>query len=525
MVLLAGAPAGVLYLALLAGPYAVLRLWPQKRAVWKWLALALTLATVWVLPLLAANPEQTAESVRGARDLHFVTDSKFPPSSLASLVVPHVGFPTYVGLLSLTLAAIALRSTSRRIALALWGSLAAAGLLALGHYSGVLAAAASAFPPLGWFRHPHRYLYVVTTAIAILTALGIQHVQTPPRANNGDIPGLRVGAWVACSIALILLATYTVTTFVSLTVSKTASLSDPTLIGLGHAALAAGLATALLFAWRRPASCKPVLAWLAVVFIAADLWTAGARAVRANLSAPPDLTNDALVAQLDGVGDNRYRVYDDGVLQYRPGTRLGVRDFSGYEGDPLGLRRYAAFVKAAKADAQLLGHANVRYVLSKKRPRGSAQAVPGSHGQAHELAHVAPRVFYVGAPRSVPDVKQGLLTLKAIVPGSGATVEGRLRHTAASTPRAVGAVTEESANYLRAQITTPRPGLVVIAEAYFPGWRAEHNGHPADIVPANVMFRGVWVDDAGEHVIEMTLQPLRFWIPFAAYSLLIVAAL
>ena len=34
---------------------------------------------------------------------------------------------------------------------------------------------------------------------------------------------------------------------------------------------------------------------------------------------------------LEGVRELRYRIYDQDVLRFRPGTRMRVRDFSGYE--------------------------------------------------------------------------------------------------------------------------------------------------------------------------------------------------
>ena len=37
----------------------------------------------------------------------------------------------------------------------------------------------------------------------------------------------------------------------------------------------------------------------------------------------------------------------------------------------------------------------------------------------------------------------------------------------------------------------PRPGLLVVAEAYYPGWTATVNGSPASCLPVNGWMRGV----------------------------------
>jgi hypothetical protein len=55
--------------------------------------------------------------------------------------------------------------------------------------------------------------------------------------------------------------------------------------------------------------------------------------------------------------------------------------------------------------------------------------------------------------------------------------------------------------------------VVVIAEAYYPAWRARVDGREVPVFPANVLSRAVPVGSAGRHVIEMWLAPGRFlWL-------------
>ncbi len=51
--------------------------------------------------------------------------------------------------------------------------------------------------------------------------------------------------------------------------------------------------------------------------------------------------------------------------------------------------------------------------------------------------------------------------------------------------------------------------IVVLTDAYFPGWVATVDGQPADLYRANANFRGVAVP-AGEHTVEMRYSPRSF---------------
>jgi hypothetical protein len=45
------------------------------------------------------------------------------------------------------------------------------------------------------------------------------------------------------------------------------------------------------------------------------------------------------------------------------------------------------------------------------------------------------------------------------------------------------------------------PGLLVLADSYYPAWRATVDGEPVEILPTNHLFRGVPVP-AGRHVVR-----------------------
>ena len=55
-------------------------------------------------------------------------------------------------------------------------------------------------------------------------------------------------------------------------------------------------------------------------------------------------------------------------------------------------------------------------------------------------------------------------------------------------------------------VQAPRPGLLYLADTWFPGWTATVNGQPVPILVANYAFRAVPVP-AGRDVIQFTYWP------------------
>jgi hypothetical protein len=58
------------------------------------------------------------------------------------------------------------------------------------------------------------------------------------------------------------------------------------------------------------------------------------------------------------------------------------------------------------------------------------------------------------------------------------------------------------------------PGLLVIADTYYPGWRAWVDGEETPIYPANLLFRAVHLA-AGTHTVVLRYQPLSFRLGMA----------
>lgn len=91
----------------------------------------------------------------------------------------------------------------------------------------------------------------------------------------------------------------------------------------------------------------------------------------------------------------------------------------------------------------------------------------------------------------------------------------------------VGQVLEvdRSAELVRIRVEGNRPALLVLNDAFYPGWIASLDGQPTDIIRTNVMVRGVVVD-RGIHEIEFRYEPRSFsiglWISGLTLGLCIV---
>ncbi len=72
-------------------------------------------------------------------------------------------------------------------------------------------------------------------------------------------------------------------------------------------------------------------------------------------------------------------------------------------------------------------------------------------------------------------------------------------------------------------VYSDEPGLLVLTESMYPGWRARVNGVEVPIFAANLAFRALYLG-AGRHEVEMAFQPVRLWVGIGV-SLVAVAGL
>jgi hypothetical protein len=89
-------------------------------------------------------------------------------------------------------------------------------------------------------------------------------------------------------------------------------------------------------------------------------------------------------------------------------------------------------------------------------------------------------------------------------------------------------VTAYSSNRVVASATLTAGGYLILADTFYPGWKAFVDGREAEIYRANYVQRAVYLDP-GEHTVEFVYSPLSFkigaGISIAALGVLILLIL
>ena len=98
-----------------------------------------------------------------------------------------------------------------------------------------------------------------------------------------------------------------------------------------------------------------------------------------------------------------------------------------------------------------------------------------------------------------------LVLANAILPDTLASRELRGQLSGADPAASVEAVRSEPERRSW-RVSTASAGLLVVSDAYYPGWTATVDGEPVEIHRTNIAFRGVLVAP-GDHVVEMRYRP------------------
>ncbi len=69
---------------------------------------------------------------------------------------------------------------------------------------------------------------------------------------------------------------------------------------------------------------------------------------------------------------------------------------------------------------------------------------------------------------------------------------------------------EERPNRILASTSSNRPGWLLLADTWYPGWIARVDDQPVPIFPANGVFRAIQVDE-GDHLVEFIYRPASFY--------------
>ncbi len=502
---------------------------PALRAIAPRLLATTVLTAGLVAVVLVPGLTLSTYSVQAGRSYASLAEGGLTLEGALALLWPQDGNHLYVGWIALALMPLAfLRSPKLpgRVTLAALATVAV--LLALGDDGPLFGAAFRFVPGVALFRLPHRYEAWLGPCVAALAAGGLDALEERLPKTLRQRMSASSAAGIAATLAAFALSW---------------RMLYP---GIGPVALAAGAAAILLAALSRHRAAWPAAAVALAILMLADVSQRMPPDRHTRLRPAPGEGDaaDRILAHAADMGVH-FRVMDEFGISCRAGTRLGLRDFRGYQ-DPLLLHAYERVVSSLAEHPELAMQFNVRYALTSPhfihgwdhhylpRPEVLA-ALPGAVDLGDgviELGRALPWAYVVPEDRvvTVERREDALALVTAHAPSPLAIVEGppSARPEDIDTPLVTAEVTRFEPDSLRIEVHAPAAGMLVVNDVWYPGWRATVDGDAVSVVRANGLVRGLRVP-AGDHTVAMRFEPydgppLR-WLLGASWLVLLVLAL
>ncbi|MFH2010393.1 MAG: YfhO family protein [bacterium] len=167
-------------------------------------------------------------------------------------------------------------------------------------------------------------------------------------------------------------------------------------------------------------------------------------------------------------------------------------------------------IRVGRYDSPVLKLLGVRHVLRHNRPPARPGTLVPLSYRVQELPQALPRAFVVYRTERPPDRPSREARLRDFDPAQVALVETpaaalRTPGGESATPASVRHRSPGGAR-VTLEVDTPRAGLLVFAESWYPGWRARVDGKEVDVHRVNHALMGIKVP-AGHHRIRLTFAP------------------
>jgi hypothetical protein len=149
---------------------------------------------------------------------------------------------------------------------------------------------------------------------------------------------------------------------------------------------------------------------------------------------------------------------------------------------------------------------------------GQFELVYNKEVKIYRNTHAFPRAFVIHriVPAASQDEAIALIQQTDFDPSTQAVIEGDLppaQLAVLAEGQATGGSTVEITEYqdqrVELRVTTERPGLLVLSDTYYPGWKAYVDGEETAIYPTDVALRSVYIEP-GEHEVMFVYSPASF---------------
>jgi hypothetical protein len=438
-------------------------------------------------------------------------------------------------------------SHARRLEKLVLSSLVLFGVaLALGKHSAVYSFLLAYVPLFSLFRFPEKFVFLVYPLLIIITLRGLHAFVTSEDGTHKK--SLRLFCAIVVSLttiycACLLRPDYFFALLHWADLVKPASIEEilPSLLfSLERQILLSGALLVILFLWKRQTLGPSVFRMLIVALVFIDL-TSAHRQFQF-LVRPELVTEQATI--ISSSGSQTYRLFS-GLPSLHPSVftmrdrsfpqvaeavwsslvpNIGVFYNVDYmqEIDALSRAPYDVFLKTAKnlppgKFYSLLGALNVKYLSSLSRlPDGEIELVrhfPEYPLWLYELERAVPRVYVVPAAEHETDYGKTLerLASEDFDPLVTVLVDEPMTLSNTAGFQAEVRILEYGNHRVNIQASVDSPGILVLADSFYPGWNVYVNGRQEKIYRANLFFRGVRLS-AGTHTVQFRYEPRSFAI-------------
>jgi hypothetical protein len=178
--------------------------------------------------------------------------------------------------------------------------------------------------------------------------------------------------------------------------------------------------------------------------------------------------------------------------------------------DPLLVGRYADLLSVAKS-SQVLRVMGVTHVMSDQ-PWPGAESIHTTGATLYRLPDALGRAWVVPSARQVsPDEMLTVLADPGFDSAAEVLLETPVTIPQSPIPNLQSLALQDTPNRVTIRAALDAPGYLVLADTWYPGWRAMVDGEPAELLRANYAFRAVRLE-AGEHSVEMVYHPTSVFV-------------
>jgi hypothetical protein len=358
-------------------------------------------------------------------------------------------------------------------------------------------------------------------ALPLAGAIGIDHWFSRPRKLWDLIPAVLTFA----GIGVMVLSVFRF--FLGIMRSEGVERYVLAEVSIAAALLIACLTLAALYRYmNRPA----LLLNLLVLVLICDLLVTG-RGTRPTLAREYLYPDTELTQFLQGLEQPARVALGDGAIASGLMVPYGIEDWLGYDG--LYPRRMTRF--QIELDRDVWGPVeptrSVEYVLNDPRyppifpldehPEYFERVTTLDSLEVYRNKRAFHRAWLVPEVQIVPDLDEmfDIMRDPQFDPARVALLEEPLPRPLASTGVELdsterAAVTKRTSTHVAVDVETLTERVLVLSDAYYPGWQARIDGQRAEVFPTYSVYRGVLVPQ-GKHTVEFDCRPWTFALGLA----------